>query len=74
MTSYSGLKLKDTDSPPEEADGLVVQVELLSLRVPPLVAEHQHDPGVELGQRPGHVALASLQIQKFQNIWIKLPS
>ena len=46
MTSYPGLKLKDTDSPPEEADGLVVQVELLSLRVPPLVAEHQHDPGV----------------------------
>ena len=47
-------------SPPEEADGLVVQVELLSLRVSPLVAEHQHDPGVQLGQCPGHVALASL--------------
>ena len=50
----------DSDSPPEEADGLVVQVELLCLGVSPLVAEHKHDPGVQLSQGPGHVTLASL--------------
>ena len=50
----------DSDSPPEEADGLVVQVELLSLGVSPLVAEHEHDPGVQLSQGPRHVTLTSL--------------
>ena len=60
-TLHNADKLdRDSDSPPEEADGLVVQVELLCLGVPPLVAEHQHDPGVQLGQCPGHVTLARL--------------
>ena len=49
------------DSPSEEADGLGVQVESLGLGVAPLVAEHQHHPGVELRQCPGHVALTRLQ-------------
>ena len=46
-------------SPLEEGDGLGVEAELV-LGVLPLVAEHQHDPGVELGQGPGHVALPRL--------------
>ena len=46
-------------SPLEEGDGLGVEAELV-LGVLPLVAEHEHDPGVELGQGPGHVALARL--------------
>ena len=37
-----------------------VQVEARLLGVVPLVAEDQHDPGVELGQGGRHVALASL--------------
>ena len=35
-------------SPLEEDDGLGVEAELV-LGVLPLVAEHEHDPGVELG-------------------------
>ena len=37
-----------------------VQVEAGLLGVVPLVAEDEHDPGVELCQRGGHVTLASL--------------
>ena len=46
-------------SPLEEDDSLGVEAELV-LGVLPLVAEHQHDPGVQLGQCPGHVTLARL--------------
>ena len=46
--------------PLEEGGGVGVQVEAGLLGVVPLVAEDEHDPGVELGQRGGHVTLASL--------------
>ena len=46
--------------PLEEGGGVSVQVEAGLLGVVPLVAEDEHDPGVELGQRGGHVTLASL--------------
>ena len=46
-------------SPLEEGDGLGVEAELV-LGVLPLVAEHEHDPGVELGEGGGHIALPRL--------------
>ena len=46
-------------SPLEEGDGLGVEAELV-LGVLPLVAEDEHDPGVQLGEGGGHVALACL--------------
>ena len=45
--------------PPEEVNGLTIKAES-SLGVLPLVAEHEHDPGVELGEGGGDVALPSL--------------
>ena len=45
--------------PLQELHGLLVQVEL-PLRVLPLVAEDEHDPGVELGEGGGHVPLPRL--------------
>ena len=47
------------DSPFEKVHGLLLQVELV-LGVLPLVAEDQHDPGVELGEGGGDVALPRL--------------
>ena len=38
---------------------MIVEVEP-SLAVVPLVTEDEHDPGVELGEGGGHVALARL--------------
>ena len=46
--------------PLEEGGGVGVQVEAGLLGVVPLVAEDEHDPGVQLGQGGGHVALACL--------------
>ena len=46
--------------PLEEGGGVSVQVEAGLLGVVPLVAEDEHDPGVQLGQGGGHVALARL--------------
>ena len=46
--------------PLEEGGGVSVKVEAGLLGVVPLVAEDEHDPGVELCQRGGHVTLASL--------------
>ena len=40
-------------------NSFVVEIEFL-LRVLPLVAEDEHDPGVELGEGGGHVALPRL--------------
>ena len=47
------------NSPFEKVCGVLVEVDAF-FRVLPLVAENEHDPGVELGQRGRHVALARL--------------
>ena len=46
--------------PLEEGGGVGVEVEAGLLGVVPLVAEDEHDPGVELCQGGRHVTLASL--------------
>ena len=45
--------------PFKKKNSFVVEIEFL-LRVLPLVAEDEHDPGVELGEGGGHVALPRL--------------
>ena len=47
------------NSPFEKVCGVLVEVDAF-FRVLPLVAEDEHDPGVQLGQGGGHVALACL--------------
>ena len=46
--------------PLKEGGGVSVKVEAGLLGVVPLVAEDEHDPGVELSQGGRHVTLASL--------------